>query len=885
MQDAHAQAVQAVLEAMGVAGDTGLDQAEAARRRRRYGPNRLQASRRRSVWSMVLAQFNSIIVYLLAAGALVSLAFGDWAEGGAILVVLLINSVIGFTSEYRATRSMEALKRLSKVKARVRRGGAVSMIPAEEMVPGDVVLLESGDVVPADVRLIDSASLQCDESMLTGESVPVAKATGPVAADASLAQRADMAFKGTAITRGSGEAVAVATGMQTQLGRIAALAESAEGEASPLEKRLDRLGGQLVWATLALTGAIAATGVYAGSGLATMLETAIALAVAAVPEGLPIVATVALARGMWRMARRNALIKDLSAVETLGATTVILTDKTGTLTENRMSAVRLRVADADIDLTQAGGDADPGGGQAQPLALTALRIAVLCNNASLAGEAGAGRGDPMEVALLAAGKAYGLERARLLADAPQVREEAFSADTKMMATFQRADDGFCVAVKGAPEAVLEHCTHVLKPNGEAALDTRAREAWTRANEDMTAQGLRVLAVATKKAADEHDEPYAGITLVGLLGLLDPPRRDVAAAIAACRSAGVRVVMVTGDHAGTARTIAAQVGLGDDATVADAGALADESGMDEQARRRLLEATIFARVDPETKLRLVSWYQRNGAVVAMTGDGVNDAPALKKADIGIAMGQRGTEVAREAADMVLRDDAFPSIVAAMRQGRVIFANIRKFVCYLMSCNLSEILVIGVATLMGLPLPLLPLQILYLNLVTDVFPAFALGVGEGDPQVMRRPPRKPQEAILDRRRWLGLGGYAVLITAATLGSFLVALRWLAMTVPGAVTISFLTLACAQLWHVFNMRDADSGLWRNDITANPFVWGALALCAGLILAGVYAPGLSPMLGMKPPGTAGWSLVAIASVMPLLVGQAVKSATAWRRRRTAVR
>lgn len=886
MSEAYSRSTKEVLEELDVTLGAGLSSTEAKRRRQQFGSNRLRVAKQKSMWTILVAQVNSVIVYLLAAGALLSFVFGQWAEGAAIVIVLAINSAIGFTTELRAVRSMEALQHLSKVKARIRRDGKNQVIPAEDMVPGDIVLLESGDVVPADLRLVESTNLQCDESTLTGESVPVEKGTDALQEKPQLAERTNMAFKGTAVTRGAALAVAVATGMDTELGRVAALTESAEAELSPLEKRLDRLGGQLVWATLALTAAIAAVGIYTGHSLLAMIETAIALAVAAVPEGLPIVATVALARGMWRMARRNALIKNLSAVETLGATTVIFTDKTGTLTENRMTVVRLRVSGADVPVaapdsdspSKRTSDGEHVGSQAERLVDAALRVAVLCNNAASSElQAGASApatvGDPMEVALLVAGKAAGLDQARLLREAPETREEAFSPRTKMMATFHKTESGYFVAVKGAPESVIAHSSRVLMVDDTGSLDRAGRKQWGRINDEMTSQGLRVLALATKETQSDQDDPYSDLTLIGLIGMLDPPRPDVAQAIAACHGAGVDVVMLTGDHAGTAKKIAVEVGLaGQDAAVIEAGALKDFNHIDEQDRQRILHTPIFARVSPETKLNLVSLYQQSGAVVAMTGDGVNDAPALKKADIGIAMGQRGTEVAREAADMVLRDDAFPSIVAAMQQGRVIFGNIRKFVFYLMSCNLSEIMVIGVATLIGLPLPLLPLQILYLNLITDVFPAFALGVGEGGGDVMSRPPRNPKEPILDAGRWIAIGLYGTLMTAATLGTFALAMGVFGMSGDAAVTVSFLTLATTQLWHVFNMRGSGTRLFRNDITENPFIWGALALCIILIAAGVYVPGLSRVLGLKPPTPTGWMLVVCGGLTPLLLGQLFK-------------
>lgn len=888
VDSAHAASAASVLDRLGVSAEAGLDGAGVKQRRRAYGANRLSEGRRRSAWLILVDQFRSLIVYLLVAAAALSFAFGEFTEGGAIVAVLAINAAIGFTTEFRAVRSMEALRRLTKVRARVRRDGRRQVIAAEEIVPGDIVLLEAGDVVPADLRLVQTTNLQCDESALTGESVPVAKDVEPVAGDAILAERSCMAFKGTPVTRGDGVGAAVATGMATELGNIAALAAGAESEVSPLEKRLDNLGGHLVWVTLALTAMIAATGVYAGQDLLAMIKTAIALAVAAVPEGLPIVATIALARGMWRMARRNALIENLSAVETLGATTVILTDKTGTLTENRMTVARLRLAAEDVAVGAEGAAfrrgrevVDP---DSDPRVHAALRVAALCNNARLprpdTEEQTAASGDPMEIALLAVARLAGLERPDLLAAAPEAREEAFGQRTKMMATFHDQKGGYLVAVKGAPEAVIERCTHVLTAEGPTPLDAAGRDAWHADNHEMASEGLRVIALAQRSVEAADENPYEDLTLIGLVGLLDPPRNDVAKAIAACRQAGVRVVMLTGDHAGTARNIAREVGLDDgNGGVVEAREIKTADALTADERKRLLDAKIFARVSPETKLDLVSLFQQNGEVVAMTGDGVNDAPALKKADIGVAMGQRGTEVAREAADMVLRDDAFPSIVAAMSQGRVIFSNIRKFVLYLISCNLSEILIIGLATLSGLPLPLLPLQILYLNLVTDVFPAFALGLGEGDPDVMKRPPRSPTEPILAARHWWAIAGYSAAITSATLGAFVAALAGLHAGENEALTVSFLTLALSQLWHVFNMRESHAGLLTNEVTRNGFVWGAVVLCMGLIAAAVFVPGLSGILGMAPLGASGWALVVGASLVPVIVGQVAHLVRAARR------
>ena len=874
-----ARGADAVAQALGTDSGSGLGRDEAARRLQSHGRNTLRRQKKKSLLAILLHQFESVIAWLLAAASAMSFALGNHAEAVAILMVFVVNGAIGFFTELRAVRSTEALMRIAEVRARVRRGGDDRIVKAERLVPGDLVLLEAGDVVTADLRLCEANALQADESVLTGESTPVAKAVEPVAADAPVGDRASMAFKGTAITQGAGAGIVVATGMDTEIGRISELAQSAESETAPLERRLDRLGHRLIWLALGLAAATMAAAYLRGQDLEQVILTGVALAVAAVPEGLPVVATLTLARGMWRMSRRNAVITQLSTVETLGSTTVILTDKTGTLTENRMSVVRYLLRDVDVEAR-----ADDGGlsfrtgeGAVTPdeddrLAWV-LRVGALCNNADLGDGTEAERaGDPMEIALLEAAARAGLAREELRAELPERREHAFDPERKMMATVHAEGEGARVAVKGAPEAVLAACSRVLGPSGATDLTDAAREDWRRRNAEAARDGLRLLALATKRAPDAGADPYRDLTLLGLVCLLDPVRAGVPEAIADARAAGVRVVMLTGDHADTAETIAANAGLGDGAlTVIRGGELAgrDVARMSAEERDRLLAADVFARVAPETKLTLVSAYQEAGHVVAMTGDGVNDAPALKKADIGIAMGRRGTEVAKQAAHMVLRDDAFDTIIAAMRQGRVIFGNIRNIVVYLLSCNVSEVLVVGLAVGGGLPAPLLPLQILYLNLVTDVFPAFALGLGRGEAQVMARPPRDPGEAIVDRPRWQVVAVLGSFLTVATLGAFVLALAWLKLDAASAVTVAFLALALGQLWNVFNMRDPGSGLLRNEITRNPYVWGAIALCLGLVGLAVWQPALGGVLQLASPGAAGLGLAVLASFVPLALGQ----------------
>ncbi|MFL6232825.1 MAG: cation-translocating P-type ATPase [Thermoanaerobaculia bacterium] len=826
-----------VAAALGVRPGEGLGEAEAARRLEIAGPNRLRETRPASAWTIFRRQVQSLVTLLLVAATVASFVFREWAEGIAIAAVILLNTGIGFATELKAVRSMEALRRLGTSSTRVRREGRVREVPAEELAPGDIAVLEAGDLVTADLRLLAASRLQVDESQLTGESLPVDKGADPVPAETPLAERTGMLFRGTPVVRGSGEGVVVATGMATELGRIAALAEASGGERTPLENRLERLGRTLGLVTIGIAALTTVTGVLAGRGLFLMIETGIALAVAAVPEGLPIVATLALARGVWRMARRNALVNRLSSVETLGAVTLVATDKTGTLTENRMTLTRLAVE---------GGDLPPEADA--PEARLALEIALLCNNADAAA------GDPMERALLAAGERAGLDRAELLRRFPREREEAFDPATKMMATFHHVPEGgYRVAVKGAPEAVLAAC----------GLDERRR--WLARNQELAGQGFRILGLAERVAASADESPYTNLSWRGLAVLEDPPRADARPALDACRRAGIRVVMVTGDQAPTAAAVARSVGLGeDDPKVVTGRELRRAADCSPEEHRRLLEADVFARVDPEQKLDLVTLFQQAGDVVAMTGDGVNDAPALRKADIGIAMGRHGSQVAREAADVVLKDDSLATLAAAVRQGRVIFINIRRFVFFLLSCNTSEVLVVASAPLTSLPLPVLPLQLLFLNLVTDVLPALAVGLGVGGPGVMEQPPRDPKEPLLGRRQWLGIAGYAAVMTVAVFGALEGALRGLELGEPRAVTVAFLTLAFAQLWHVFNMG-------RSEVLRSPWVWGAVLACSGLLLLAVYLPPLAAVLHLTPPGAAGWGLVAAASLLPLAVGKGV--------------
>jgi Ca2+-transporting ATPase len=874
-----------VLEALSTKVDAGLSTREAQRRLRQYGHNQLRQTRPRSGWRILWDQFASLIVALLVVAAGVAFAFDERVEAFAIVGVIFINAAIGFFTERRALRAMEALRELGHSETLVRRSGSVLAVPAYMLVPGDLVILDAGDVLTADVRLVSGSRLQIDESPLTGESFPVDKNIEPVAPTATLAERSSVLFKGTAVTRGSGEAVVVATGMATELGQISSLVDESEPESTPLEKRLDRLGRRLIGLTLGIAALVAGMVVASGRDAFFAVEIAIALAVATIPEGLPIVATVALARGMWRMARRNALVEQLSAVETLGSTTVILTDKTGTLTENQMTVVELRLAEGRVQVSGTGletsGSFNVDGQKLsvseRPEVLEALRTAVLCNNATLEHPAEGDirvTGDPTEVALLVLGAKAGLARESLVLEWPELREIAFDPETKRMATLHDHEGAIVAATKGAPETLIECCTSIRTKNGSEALNQHDRESWlTRANE-MAATGERVLALATAQVKSATSFDFEDLMFLGLVGFFDPPRERVPAAISACQNAGIRVVMVTGDHGATAWNVAAAVGLvdaqeGEPSSFVDGRALPPLQDLTETETAKLLESSVIARATPRQKLDLIDLHQRSGAVVAMTGDGVNDAPALKKADIGVAMGVRGTQVAREAADMVLGDDELGTIVVAVAEGRAIFSNIRKFVVYLMSCNVSEILAVGLGVLVQGPLPILPLQILFLNLVTDVFPALALGVGEGSPALMDDPPRDPQEPALSRQHWQAIFSLGAVMAISVRGALGIAVVALGYQGRQATTVAFVTLAMAQLWHVFTMRNPGSGWIQNEVTRNPWIWSALGLCLALLLAAVYWPALADLLSIVDPGLSGWAVAILFSLVPLVVGQ----------------
>lgn len=873
-----------VAASLGVDISRGLDgdaaRGEVSRRLHEHGRNVLRETKRVGVLHLLLRQFESLVILLLIAAAIVSLVFGRWLESAAIVAVIVVNTVIGFVTELKAVRSMEALRSLARTGATVRRGGKARDISASDLVPGDIVLLEAGDIVTADMRLVEASKLEVNESTLTGESEPVRKQVEQAPTDAPLAERASMVFKGTTVSRGSGEGIVVATGMATELGRIASLTEESEDSTTPLERRLERLGRRLILVTLVLAGGMIAIGLARGKETLLIVETGVALAVAAIPEGLPIVATLALARGMWRMARRNALLNRLSAVEALGSTSVILTDKTGTLTENQMTVSLFALPSGDVEVSRRdetsgyvfrrdGAKVDVS---EDALLRSAVEIGVLCNNASIDAAIGSdgdeqSLGDPTEVALLWAGGKAGLDRASLLEASPEEREEAFDPDTMAMATFHGENGGYRVAVKGAAESVVDACVSIGGVKEPRTLESEERRQWLDRARAMARNGLRVLALAEKRTTELHDRPYEGLTLVGLVGMLDPPREEVGGAVRACQRAGIRVVMVTGDQAETAGSIASKLGLGENGAEVETGGDLPSEG-DAGAREAVLGADVFARMEPEQKLRLIKIHQDAGAVVAMTGDGVNDAPALTSADIGVAMGRRGSEAAKQAADMVLRDDNFRTIVAAVEQGRVIFASIRKAVMFMLCTNVAEVIAVTFATLVGWTLPLRPLQILYLNVLTDVLPALALSVGPGSGREMEQPPRAREEPILTRTHWGWLICWATVVAVCVLGSMRAAI-WMGIDDRGAVTVSFLTLGLSKLWFVLNLRAPGSGMLRNEILSNRWMWGAFVLCVVMLLIAVYVPVVSAVLETTAPSFRTWTMLLAMSLIPVGLGQ----------------
>ncbi|HEX6322752.1 MAG TPA: cation-translocating P-type ATPase [Vicinamibacterales bacterium] len=814
----HAAPAETVLASLSTSRD-GLTTAEAAARLAQYGRNQLTPAKPVSIATLLVHQLTSVVVWLLGAATVIALLLGDHVEAAAIFAVLVINTLIGFVTELRARRAMEALLKLEATRATVIRDGAAAGIDAHLLVPGDIVLLDAGANVPADGRVIEEQELRTNEAALTGESMPVSKdAARSVAGDTPLADRKTMVYKGTTVSGGTARVVVTATGAATELGRIGALVEGVREERTPLEIRLDALGRRLIWVALGVAALVAGLGAMQGAPLGLVIETGLALAIAAVPEALPTVVTIALAVGMRRMARRHALVRRLPAVETLGSTTVVCTDKTLTLTTGEMTLDRVWIAGGEVPLRKA------------PPRL--LRTAVLASGAA----------DPMDDAILAAGAKLGVSREALARERPERGAIPFSSERKYMAAFHEDRGALTVHVKGAPGRLLEMSRELADNTGPRELDEALRQHVRDGNEALASEGLRVLAFASGRVDAPNEAAIKDLTFEGLAGFVDPPADGVKEAIATLKGAGLRTIMITGDQKLTAEAIARELGVDG----------------------------VYSRVSPEEKLRIVEELQGQGEIVAMLGDGVNDAAALKRADVGVAMGRRGTDVAKEAAAIVLQDDRFGTVAAAVEEGRVIYTNIRKFVFYLFSCNLAEVLVLLSAGVAGLPLPLLPLQLLWLNMLTDTFPALALAMEPGDRDVMQRPPRSPREAILSRSFMLGVLFYAALITAATLAAYLWALDHAPQK---AVTMAFMTLAFAQVLHLGNARSAGAVVRPSSIISNPWAIAGAGLAIGLQLVAMFYAPLRNLLELVPLDGREWMITAGCAAAPAVIGQIVKS------------
>jgi P-type Ca2+ transporter type 2C len=874
VQQPYALEAAAVAKSLTVDPALGLSATEIEQRRARYGDNALETTKSRALWRMLLDQFKSLVVALLAVAAVVAWLTGDKVEAVAILVVLGLNALIGFVTEWQAGRALNALRQSSHTTARVRREQREAMIDTAELVLGDVVILNAGDRVPADLRLLEAASLRAEESALTGESAPVEKAVAAVAAEAVLAERHSMLYLGTIIAAGRAVALVTATGAQTEMGKIGHLVASVPDEATPLERRLDEMGRHLVLLVLVIAAVVMVTGWLRGETWWVMIEVGISLAVAAVPEGLPAVTTLILALGVMRMARERAIVRRLSAVETLGSTTVICSDKTGTLTENRMTVREYQLANGNaIKL-----DAPPANDE---LLNRAVRAGVLCNEAAFhpeAAEKERATGDPTEIALLVVAHGLKVDVAQMRAEYPKLAERPFDSDSKRMTTVHRMPDGTrLVLLKGAPSVVFDACAdYAESANQLKPLDAATRARLLATNEQMANHALRVLALAEKPLSKDGSDDAAeaesasGYTLLGLVGMIDPPRAEAAAAIQQAHAAGIRTVMLTGDQLNTASAIARELKLSDEAEplALHARELADASP--ERLTELAHTVTVFARVSPEDKLRIVEALQKAGEVVAVTGDGVNDAPALERADIGIAMGERGTEAAKEAADVVLADDNFATIVGAVAGGRAIYANIIKFVNFMFSSNLGEVVMIFTAIAVGWPLPLLPLQILWVNLVTDVFPALALAVEPPAPDVMQQHPRSTTESLLSRSLLIMISWQGVMLGAFGLAAYLWALNAYGAG-PHARTIAMLALVGAQLGHLFNCRSRSRSALTGLFT-NVYVWGAAAMVIALQLLAVWYPPLARVLQTVAPNPTDWWIVAMAVLAPIVVVEITK-------------
>ena len=913
----HALSGKEVLEKLGSALDKGLSKDEAAKRLEKFGLNQLKEGKKTTFLQMVIEQLSSFVVIMLIVAAIISIFLGETVDAIAIITIVVLNTVMGVVQDSRAQKELEALKKMAAPEAMVLRGAHRVSVPARELVPGDIVFLETGNFVPADMRLLEAVNLRIDEAALTGESVPVEKNEGSVFdADASLGDRKNTAFSGTVVTYGRGKGVVISTGMYTQLGLIATMLQSVEEEQTPLQKRLDDLGKTLGYACMVISALVFVSGLIEGGDPLDMFMIAVSLAIAAVPEGLPAVVTISLALGMQEMVKRHALVRRLSSVETLGSATVICSDKTGTLTQNAMTVTRVWVDNEILEITGTGynpeGEFFQNGKKVNihdfPAISTALWVGTLNNDSQLEETVEDGKssyriiGDPTEGSILVAAAKAGARAPELNKAYPRSGEIPFDSDRKRMVTLHEVKDPqaqdispfdgkdnknvYVIAVKGAPDVVLGLCNRIQKQDNTCApLDEKGKQAILAANDNMTKDALRVLGMAYRVVSvkpDQVDSDHLEQDLVfaGLVGMIDPAREEVKPALLHALGAGIRTVMITGDYPNTAKAIAESIGLLRPGHKVCTGAELDKMD-DATLSSEVEEIDVFARVSPEHKMRIVSALKANDEVVAMTGDGVNDAPAIKASDIGVAMGITGTDVAKETADMVLTDDNYASIVSAVEQGRVIYANIRKFVYYLISCNMAEIMIIFIPTMfgpllfpkasaMGLLSPLMPIQLLWLNLVTDGAPALALGTEKGDPDIMEQKPRPPKEPIINRFMLTGVVVQTIAITATTLIAYAIGLNH---TDPRyAETLAFVTLVFSELLRAYTARSERYPLLKIGIFTNKWMNMAIFASTALMLVVLYVPFLREVFNTLPMGWTEWRLVIPLFLVPSIAAEVVK-------------
>ncbi|MBI5943457.1 MAG: cation-translocating P-type ATPase [Chloroflexi bacterium] len=857
---------------------TGLSQAEALERTLQYGANEIQAAKRISAWQILLEQFKNILILILLGATAISLFLGHGVESIAIAVIVLFAVLLGFIQEYRAERAIEALKQMAAPTASVLRDGVEVKIPSRDLVPGDVIILHTGDRMPADARLLEAINLQIEEAALTGESVPVEKHAQPIPTnDLPVGDRKNMVYAGTAATYGRGKALVVATGMQTEFGKIAQLLQTVETSKTPLQHNLDKVGTALARAAFVVVAIIVALGLFRGQPFVEMLIFGIALAVAVVPEALPAVVTISLAIGVQKMVKRNALIRRLPAVETLGSTSVICSDKTGTLTKDEMTVRKIFAAGQLFSVSGAGyspvGEFSlNGSGSIAPTTglqklLTAATLASDTHLTSGAGNKSGNewsiKGDPTEGALVVAAAKAGLQKESLDSEYPRMQEIPFSSETKRMTTLHQTNGSLTAYAKGAPEMILESCDWHLTADGVKPFDDMGRKQALAMAQDMAGEALRVLAISTKPDAT-LETAQTGMTFLGLAGMIDPPRPEAKSAIATCAQAGIRAVMITGDHPVTAQAVARELGLLKTGRVVTGAEL--EAMSDEQFKREVETIEVYARVSPAHKLRVVTALQANGHIVAMTGDGVNDAPSLKKADIGIAMGITGTDVTKEAAAMMLTDDNFASIVAAVEEGRGVFGNIKKYLMFLLSSNIGEITLMVAATMMGMPLPLTAVQILYVNLATDGLPALALAVDPAEKDLMKRKPRNPRTGIFTRPVKYILGIAGLWSGFVNISLFLWALNS-GRSIEEAMTMTFVSLVVIQFFKAYNHRSEHITVFERPFR-NKWLNRAIVWEFALLLLIVYLPFLHEPFNTYSLPLIDWVIVfaVAASITPVL-------------------